>query len=65
MNAKAGDLVTLRYGEALNSDTLRNKDDVVGTIWTENLLTADATDYYLAIDGEQTYHPGSVYHGFR
>ena len=65
MNAKAGDLVTLRYGEALNSDTLRNKDDVVGTIWTENLLTADATDYYLAIDGEQTYQPVSVYHGFR
>lgn len=65
MNAKAGDLVTLRYGEALNSDTLRNKDDVLGTIWTENLLTADATDYYLAIDGEQTYQPVSVYHGFR
>ena len=65
MNAKAGDLVTLRYGEALNSDTLRNKDDVVGTIWTENLLTADATDYYLAIDGGQTYQPVSVYHGFR
>lgn len=65
MNAKVGDLVTLRYGEALNSDTLRNKDDVVGTIWTENLLTADATDYYLAIDGVQTYQPVSVYHGFR
>lgn len=65
MNAKAGDLVTLRYGEALNSDTLLNKDDVVGTIWTENLLTADATDYYLAIDGVQTYQPVSVYHGFR
>lgn len=65
MNAKAGDLVTLRYGEALNSDTLLNKDDVVGTIWTENLLTADATDYYLAIDGGQTYQPVSVYHGFR
>lgn len=65
MNAKAGELVTLRYGEALNSDTLWNKDDVVGTIWTENLLTADATDYYLAIDGEQTYQPVSVYHGFR
>lgn len=65
MNAKAGELVTLRYGEALNSDTLRNKDDVVGTIWTENLLIADATDYYLAIDGEQTYQPVSVYHGFR
>ena len=65
MNAREGDLVTLRYGEALNTENLRNKDDAVGTIWTENLLTADATDYYLAVEGEQTYQPVSVYHGFR
>ena len=65
MNAGEGDLVTLRYGEALNTENLRNRDDAVGTIWTENLLTADATDYYLAVEGEQTYQPVSVYHGFR
>lgn len=65
MNADEGDLVTLRYGEALNTEKLGNKDDAIGTIWTENLLTADATDYYLAVDGEQTYQPVSVYHGFR
>jgi len=65
MNAGEGDLVTLRYGEALNTEKLGNKDDAIGTIWTENLLTADATDYYLAVDGEQTYQPVSVYHGFR
>lgn len=65
MNADEGDLVTLRYGEALNTEKLSNKDDAIGTIWTENLLTADATDYYLAVDGEQTYQPVSVYHGFR
>lgn len=65
MNAGEGDLVTLRYGEALNTEKLGNKDDAVGTIWTENLLTADATDYYLAVEGEQTYQPVSVYHGFR
>lgn len=65
MNAGEGDLVTLRYGEVLNTENLGNKDDAVGTIWTENLLTADATDYYLAVDGEQTYQPVSVYHGFR
>lgn len=65
MNARKGDLVTLRYGEVLNTENLGNKDDAVGTIWTENLLTADATDYYLAVDGEQTYQPVSVYHGFR
>ena len=55
MNAGEGDLVTFRYGEALNTEKLGNKDDAVGTIWTENLLTADATDYYLAVEGEQTY----------
>ena len=65
MNAGEGDLVTFRYGEALNTEKLGNKDDAVGTIWTENLLTADATDYYLAVEGEQTYQPVSVYHGFR
>ena len=65
MNAREGDLVTFRYGEALNTENLGNKDDAVGTIWTENLLTADATDYYLALEGEQTYQPVSVYHGFR
>lgn len=65
MNAREGDLVTLRYGEALNTENLGDKDDAVGTIWTENLLTADATDYYLAVEGEQTYQPISVYHGFR
>lgn len=65
MNAHEGDLVTLRYGEALNTEKLGNKDDVIGTIWTENLLTADAADYYLAVEGEQTYQPVSVYHGFR
>ncbi len=65
LNAREGDLVTLRYGEALNTEKLSNKDDAVGTIWTENLLTADATDYYLAVEGEQTYQPVSVYHGFR
>lgn len=65
MNAGEGDLITLRYGEALNTENLENKDDVAGTIWTENLLTADATDYYVAVDGEQTYQPVSVYHGFR
>ena len=65
MNAQQGDLITFRYGEALNSENLQNRDDTEGTIWTENLLTADATHYYLAVDGEQTYQPVSVYHGFR
>lgn len=65
MNAKEGDVITLRYAEALNTENLLNADDEPGTVWTENLLTADATDYYIARDGEQTYRPISVYHGFR
>lgn len=65
MTAQEGELVMLRYGEALNTERLVNQDDVIGTVWTENLLTADATDYYVAIEGEQIYQPVSVYHGFR
>lgn len=65
MTAEEGDLITLRYGEAINTESLQNQDDVIGTIWTENLLTAEATDYYIAVEGEQVYEPVSVYHGFR
>ena len=65
LNTSAGTLVTMRYAETLNTEELQNKDDVIGTIWTENLLTADATDYYISVEGEQVYEPVSVYHGFR
>lgn len=62
-----GQIVTLRYGEALNSEDMDNCDDAAGTIWTENLLTAEATDYYVLKgkpDGE-TFEPEFTYHGFR
>ena len=62
-----GQTITLRYGEALNTETLRNRDDAVGTIWTENLLSADATDYYVlkGVAGGESYEPMFTYHGFR
>lgn len=62
-----GQIITLRYGEALNTDSLSNKDDVSGTVWTENLLTADATDYYVMRGDEsgETFEPEFVFHGFR
>ncbi len=63
----AEDVITLRYGEERNAEDLSNTDDDSGTIWTENLLTANATDYYVPrADGtEEIYMPSSVFHGFR
>ncbi|MCH5262904.1 MAG: family 78 glycoside hydrolase catalytic domain [Lachnospiraceae bacterium] len=67
VTGERGQTITLRYGEALNTETMRNKDDAVGCVWTENLLTAEATDYYVlkgAPEGE-SYEPMFTYHGFR
>lgn len=64
---KQGQVITLRYGEQLNTDALSNKDDTPGAIWTENLLTADATDYYVMrgdTNGE-VFEPEFTFHGFR
>lgn len=63
----AGQILTLRYGEALNTENMDNCDDVAGTIWSENLLTAEATDYYVLKgnpEGE-SFEPKYTYHGFR
>ncbi len=63
---KAGQVVTMRYAEALNDEKLSCKDDTVGTIWTQNLFTADNTDYYIMSGaGEETYTPSLVCRGFR
>ena len=67
VTGERGQTVTLRYGEALNTETMCNTDDAVGCVWTENLLTAEATDYYVlkgAPEGE-IYEPMFTYHGFR
>jgi alpha-L-rhamnosidase len=53
-----GDTVRLRYAEVLNDD---------GTIYTENLRKAAATDSYTlkgSVDGEE-WVPSFTYHGFR
>ncbi|MBB5064250.1 family 78 glycoside hydrolase catalytic domain [Granulicella mallensis] len=52
-----GTVVRLRYAERLNPD---------GSIYTENLRNADATDtYVLSGDGDETWTPAFTFHGFR
>ena len=62
-----GQMITLRYGEAINAEDLVNKDDAAGTVWTENLLTAEATDYYVLNGAEEgeVFEPKYTFHGFR
>lgn len=63
---KKGQVVTFRYAEALNNENLSGCDDEVGTIFTENLYTADNTDYYvIGGTGEEIYTPSLVCRGFR
>ncbi len=63
---RRGQVVTIRYAEALNSETLSGCDDEIGTIFTENLYMADNTDYYvIGGTGEETYTPSFVCRGFR
>ncbi len=53
----AGTAVTLRFGEILNPD---------GTVYTENLRTAKATDRFI-LDGKgvEEFTPHFTYHGYR
>jgi alpha-L-rhamnosidase len=52
-----GVIVRLRFAERLNPD---------GTVYTENLRDADATDIYtLSGDGEEQWSPDFTYHGFQ
>ena len=52
-----GSVVRLRYAERLNPD---------GSIYTENLRNADATDTYtLSGNGDETWTPAFTFHGFR
>jgi alpha-L-rhamnosidase len=55
--APTGTDVRLRFAEVLNPD---------GTIYTDNLRTAKATDHFiLAGTGFRTYQPKFTFHGFR
>ncbi|MFM0339083.1 family 78 glycoside hydrolase catalytic domain [Paraburkholderia fungorum] len=54
---KAGQVVTLRYAEVLNAD---------GTVYTDNLRTAKATDQYIMSgQGMEEFEPAFTFHGFR
>lgn len=57
VQGKAGTNVQMRFGELLNPD---------GTLYTENLRTAKATDHFiLAGNGIEEYQPSFTFHGFR
>ena len=52
-----GTLIRMRFAERLNPD---------GSIYTENLRNATATDtYILSGKGDETYTPAFTFHGFR
>ena len=56
-SAPAGTTVTLRFAEVLDAD---------GSLYTANLRTARATDYYtFKGEGEETWEPKFTFHGFR
>lgn len=67
VRGKKGQALTLRYGEELNGAGMKNRDDKEGTVWTANLLTAKATDYYVLKGGEEEeiFEPEFTFHGFR
>ncbi|MFJ5112277.1 alpha-L-rhamnosidase [Streptomyces sp. NPDC088551] len=57
VSGAAGTTVRLRHAEVLNPD---------GTLYTDNLRTARATDTYtLKGGGQETYEPRFTFHGFR
>ncbi|HKB57764.1 MAG TPA: family 78 glycoside hydrolase catalytic domain [Lacunisphaera sp.] len=57
ITAPRGTRLRLRYAEMINSD---------GTIYTANLRSAQATDYYICRGGEkESYEPRFTFHGFR
>jgi len=57
VHGDAGQSIALRFAERLNPD---------GTIYTENLRSARATDTYIcAGDGEETWEPHLTFHGFQ
>jgi len=66
VKGEKGQVITLRYAEALNEEKMSCRDDAVGTIWTENLYTADNTDYYICSGKDmEIYEPSLVCRGFR
>jgi len=56
VDVPAGTEIVLRHGEMLNND---------GTLYTENLRAAKATDRYIAKGGGEEWQPRFTFHGFR
>ncbi len=57
LRGRAGDAVRIRYAEVLHAD---------GTLYTENLRTAKATDRYICRGrGIESFEPSFTFHGFR
>jgi alpha-L-rhamnosidase len=57
VDGSAGQTVRIRHAEVLNPD---------GTVYTANLRSAQATDYYtLAGSGAEVFEPRFTFHGFR
>jgi alpha-L-rhamnosidase len=57
VKGSAGDTVVMRFAEMLNAD---------GTVYTENLRSARATDTYILKGGpEKIWEPRFTFHGFR
>lgn len=66
VQGEAGTTIRLRHGEILN-DVSGTGDGPEGTLFTANLRTAKATDYYTLKGDEagETYQPRFTFHGFR
>lgn len=57
VRGQEGQVITLRHGEVLNTD---------GTLYTDNLRTAKATDQYIMNGrGTEEFEPDFTFHGFR
>ena len=57
VTGNAGDRITVRHGEMLNSD---------GTVYAANLRGANSTDFFdFATNGPATFEPRFTFHGFR
>lgn len=66
MTGKKGDCVTFQFAEEINRENLENADDVSGTVWTDNLLMAQNTNYYIFGEEEKvSYQPKLVCTAFR
>ncbi|GAE35996.1 family 78 glycoside hydrolase catalytic domain [Halalkalibacter akibai] len=66
VQGEKGSQIKLRFAEMLNDDS-EGADGPKGSIYTANLRSAKATDYYTLkgdLEGE-TYQPTLTFHGFR